>query len=149
MMLQHHAAIPFQNSTLSSFLILNQPDPVVTPGYVSGHVFCVLINSFPVCTSMKGDSMSKNAMNVMMEVAIARAVSATRLSLQRETPRIDDQEISRASLAALARVAAQEIIAIDRGGDPDAVLASMPQGPGTEFLVEMQEELKRLHQHKD
>jgi hypothetical protein len=98
---------------------------------------------------MKGDSMTRNAMNVMMEVAITRAVSMTRLSLQRETPLIDDQEIIRASLAALARVAAQEIMAIDRGGGPDAVLASMPQGPGTYFLIEMQEELRRLYALQD
>jgi hypothetical protein len=89
--------------------------------------------------------MTRNAINVMMEVAIARAVSTTRLSLQRETPHIDDQEIIRASLAALARVAAQEIMAIDRCGGPDTALASMPQGPGTHFLIEMQDELRRLY----
>jgi hypothetical protein len=93
--------------------------------------------------------MTRNAMNVMMEVAIARAVSTTRLSLRRETPRIDDQEIIRASLAALARVAAQEITIIDRGGGPDAALTSLPQGPGTYFLIEMQEEMRRLYALQD
>jgi hypothetical protein len=89
--------------------------------------------------------MTRNAINVLMEVAIERAVETARQSLRKESPLIGEQEISHAALAALARVAAQEIIAIDRSGEPDAVLASMPKGPGTEFLIEMQDELRHLY----
>lgn len=93
--------------------------------------------------------MTRNSINVMIETAIRRAVASTRQSLQRETPQIEAQEINRASLVALARVTAQEIMAAEQRDDAEAVLEYLPQGPGAHFLLELQDEMRRLYRHKE
>jgi hypothetical protein len=128
----------------------DQPDTNDNPRYKSGHVCVAYCNVVSVLNSMKGAvmMMRRNSIDIMIETAIRRAVATTRQSLQRETPQIETQEINRASLAALARVTAQEIVAAEQRDNTEAVLEYLPQGPGTEFLIELQEEMRRLYRHK-
>jgi len=86
----------------------------------------------------------RNAINILLEAAIAHTVSMTRESLRAETLRINDPEINQAVLTALARVVAKELMLDEVVGNPDPV-TKVPNGSGTHFLVSLQEELQRLH----
>jgi hypothetical protein len=88
----------------------------------------------------------KNEINIQLESAILLAVTSTQLEIQQEAPCVDRVEISRATLAALARMAAQEMIAVDRC-DTVSVLQYLPKGAGLYFLSELQDELQRLNRH--
>jgi hypothetical protein len=90
----------------------------------------------------------RNAMNVFLETSISHAVFTAQQALCEETPLIDRQEISRATLSAIARLAAQEIMTVEQCANPNNVIECMPEGPGSHFWVEMQDELRRLHDLK-
>jgi hypothetical protein len=86
-----------------------------------------------------------NSINVVVEAAIVHAVSEVRQSLQRETIRVETQEINRAVLVALARVVARELTASNGVNESDPVISCMPWNAGTHFLIALQDELRRLY----
>jgi hypothetical protein len=92
--------------------------------------------------------MPRHTFDVILEVAIVHAITSAQQAMQKEAPSMDQLEISLGKLSALAHVTAQEIAAIEQLESKSAV-TSFPAGPGTHFMIELQEELQQLYRTKE